>query len=83
MIELLLLSAELQIDPKRLLVDAFQISELRGGEAKPFLVAAHYIKEKRVNVFDALHAAFCGREHPIISSDRVFDRMGLERIPLE
>lgn len=82
LIELLLLSSELNIDPRRLVVDALQIAELRGGDFHPILIAAHYVKESDVNVFDALHAAFCGTD-PIISSDKVFDRLGLERIPLE
>lgn len=32
--------------------------------------------------FDALHAVVCGDEH-IISSDKVFEKIGIERIEIE
>ena len=76
-------SPELGLDPRRLLVDTLKIAELRGGDPQVFLVAAHYVKERDVGVFDAIHAAFCGRTSPMISSDKVFDRLGLERVALE
>ena len=41
------------------------------------LKATLYIKEG-VGVFDAFHAAFAGEE--IISSDHVYDRLGLRRV---
>jgi len=83
LIELLLLSSEFHLDPERLLIDALEISELRGGDPNVFLVAAHYIKEKGTTVFDSVHAASCGRGCKIISSDKVFDKLGLDRVPLE
>ena len=83
MIELLLVAAEYGLDPERLLVDAMEIAELREGDAGVFLRAANFVKEKGVNVFDSLHAAFCGHGGTILSSDKVFDRLGLTRIRLE
>lgn len=82
LIELLLIAAEFGLDPEELLVDVLRIVELRHADANVFLVAASYIKQHNVNVFDAVHAAYCGSSK-IISSDRVFDRLGLERIGLE
>ena len=83
LIELLLLSAELRLDPETVIADVLKISRLRGSDAAVFLRAAKYIKEDNVRVFDAVHAAACGADSPIISSDKVFDRLGLKRIPLE
>jgi hypothetical protein len=40
------------------------------------------MKEKGMNVFDALHAVTCG-DNMIISSDSIFDMVGLGRISLE
>lgn len=80
-IELLLLFDRYNLDIVRALAEVLQIAPLRYVSKQPFLLAAHYIKTKRANVFDALHAAFCGTE-PIISSDKVFDRLGVTRIPL-
>ena len=82
MIELLLLAAEFNLDPHRLLVDALSLAELKGGEADVFLAAAAYMQEHQSGVFDSLHAAYCGTGSKIISSDRVFDKLGLERIGL-
>ena len=82
MTELLLLAAEYDLDPERLLVDSLGIAHLDGAEPNAFLLAAHYMKEKNVGVFDSLHAAHCG-DSEMISSDKVFDRLGLKRIPLE
>jgi predicted nucleic acid-binding protein len=83
LIELLLVSAQFYIDPERLIADALELAQIQGGEVTPILIAAHYIKNKGVGVFDSLHAAFCGVEGTIISSDKVFDRLGLDRIPIE
>ena len=59
-----------------------EIAELRDGDANVFFVAAGFMKEHGVGVFDSLHAAHCG-DGKIISSDRVFDRLGIKRIRLE
>ena len=82
LIELLLLADEFKLDPERLLVDAVSIAKLRGGDPHVFLLAAHHMKEKKSRAFDSLHAAFCGDDR-IISSDKVFDKLGLRRIRLE
>lgn len=44
------------------------------------LTAAKYI-EDGVGVFDAFHAAQCGGK--ILSSDHVFEKLGIERIAIE
>ena len=82
LIELLLVAAEYKLDPERLLVDVLALSELSGDTANVFLTAAGYMKEKNVRVFDSLHASFCGTSR-IISSDKIFDKLGMDRIKLE
>ena len=79
--ELLLVAEEFNLDPEKLVVDVAEIAEVQGG-AEVFLIGANYMKEEGATVFDSLHAAFCGKDK-IISSDKVFDKLGLERVRLE
>jgi predicted nucleic acid-binding protein len=60
--------------------DLAEIVEVRGMTREQLMAAARYIDEDRVGVFDAFHAALCGGQ--IISSDGVYDRLGLSRTPL-
>ena len=83
LIELMLLSVRMNLDPVQAVRDALQVGKLLEGNPDTFVLAATHVKAKRAGVFDALHAAYCGPEHSILSSDRVFDRLGLKRIPLE
>ena len=83
LIELLLVARRYGLDPEGVLVATIKIAELRGGAPGEHLLAAHYVKERGIDVLDAVHAAFCGRREQIISSDKVFDRLGLERVRLE
>ena len=81
--ELLLLAARYELDPKQLLVDVLEIAELHGATPEVYLLAAHFMAEEGVGVFDALHAAVCSFDRAqIISSDKIFDRLGIERIGL-
>ena len=82
LIELLLVAEEYELDPERIVMDAMLLAELRGGVPKTYALAGWYVKTRGVGVFDALHAAFCGNECQILSSDKVFDKIGLKRIPL-
>lgn len=76
-IELMLLAKRYNLDPIRLASSVMAICNI---EDTKYLKAAIYIKEYGVNVFDAFHAANCqGR---IISSDNVYDKLGIERIDL-
>ncbi|MBI4176195.1 MAG: PIN domain-containing protein [Candidatus Aenigmarchaeota archaeon] len=78
LIELLLLAERHSLDPEELLVDVLHMVAVKDCDTNAFLVAAHYIKEYNLRVFDALHASFCGKDR-IISSGRIYDRVGLER----
>jgi predicted nucleic acid-binding protein len=66
------------LDHIRLTSDVMAIC---GIEDTTFLKAARLISRHGMRVFDAFHAAHCGGT--IISSDRVFDRVGLKRVRLE
>lgn len=79
-IELAFVARDFDLDIENLFSGALQLAECRDGDSA--MVAAHYLKHKKVGVLDAFHAALSGGE-PIISSDKVFDRLGLKRIPLE
>ncbi|MDZ7702538.1 MAG: PIN domain-containing protein [Halobacteriales archaeon] len=48
------------------------------------LAAATFLDEHEVTPFDAFHAGIAAMDDDrIYSSDRVFDELGLERVPLE
>ena len=81
-IEMLLLSERMQLDPERIVMDVTEIAEVRGVDRTKLLLAAHFMQENKMRTFDALHAAFAQGDE-ILSSDRVYDRVGLKRIPLE
>ena len=74
--------AEAQRDPERIVVDVSHIAEIRGIDERILLLAAHFMKEYGLRTFDAMHAAV-GRGDEILSSDKVFEKVGLRRIPLE
>lgn len=82
LVELLLLSSKYGLDPERVIADCIQlIDDIQGIQPKKALLAAHYMKEKNFSVFDALHGAYA--EDEIISSDDVYEKIGLTRIRLE
>lgn len=77
-VELMLLSHKHRLDPVQVAANILAITK---STDTIYLTAAYYIKENSVSVFDAFHAAHAGTE--IISSDRVYDRLGLKRAKLE
>lgn len=82
LIDLLLLAAKFKLDPERLLVDVLELVKIDGADSSIYLQAAHLMKQYGSGVFDSLHAAHCGPGRKILSSDRVFDKLGLARIDL-
>ena len=76
-IELMLLSNKYRLDPVELTSNVMILAHIHDPT---YLKAAYFIK-KGANVFDAFHAAHAGKQ--IISSDKVYDRLGFERIRLE
>lgn len=80
-VEILLLSKEYRLDPEKVVISISKIADIH-GDLPALLGAAHLIKDKGMTVFDALHAVSC-KNDTIISSDRVFEEIGLKRIKLE
>ena len=80
--EILLNCKKYNLDPETVIVNLYLMIDVKGLEQVIALIAAHYIKNKKINVFDALHAAYAQYDE-IISSDHVFDELGLDRIKLE
>lgn len=81
-VELLLLAKRFNIDSERLLVSVFQLVRVVGISKNDALAVAHCIKKYNLNVFDAFHSVLCGNS-PIISSDKVYDKIFDNRIKLE
>lgn len=67
-------------------VDIFaHIFELINVDDKTYAIcmqAAVYIDKYNATVFDAFHAAYCS-DDIIISSDRIYDELGMQRLRLE
>ncbi len=61
--------------------DVISVAALHDAYIDKVLAAAHLIDKYGMTVFDAFHAALCGGE--IISSDYVYNRIGIKRIKLE
>ena len=60
----------------------FELVKMKKAHYDICLKASVYIEEYSLNVFDAFHAASCGKE-TIISSDSAYDKIGMKRIALE
>ena len=82
LIELLWLARKYCLDATRLILDALEIAELKDCDPKVFLTAAAFMRNEDVEALDALHAANCGKDYQIISSDKIYDTLGIKRIPL-
>lgn len=80
-VEILMLTEEFGLDPENVVLSIKELSRI-DGDVNSLLSAAHLMKEKKMKTFDALHATACKKDL-IISSDSVFDKVGLERIRLE
>lgn len=82
-IEVLHISKRYGVDPEIAVIGIFSIAkEVKGLDRATAFLAMFFIKEKGVGVFDAFHAAYA-HNLPILSSDKVFDEIGLHRIALE
>jgi predicted nucleic acid-binding protein len=75
-IELMLLAKKYNLEYIRIATNVMIICRI---EEQTYLKAAMYITDG-VGIFDAFHAAHCKEE--IISSDSVYDKLGLKRIKL-
>lgn len=82
MIELAHICKRLKIDTLKTFAHVFEFVEVNAETYSMCMQAAVYIEKYDFNVFDAFHAAFCGNDK-IISSDSVYEGIGLERVKLE
>ncbi|MGB3479876.1 MAG: PIN domain-containing protein [bacterium] len=80
--EILLLCQRYDLDPEKVTISLFSICRISGIEKETALQAAYYMQHHKLNVFDAFHAAFSANDE-IISSDKIFDMLGIKRIKLE
>ena len=82
-IEVLLIGHRFSLNPELVVGSIFAlVPNIKVIDNDTALAAAHLIKEKGLNVFDAFHAAYCN-EDIMLSSDHIFDKIGLRRIELE
>ena len=77
-IELALLAKKHDLDVVKIFTSVMALCNI---DDERLLKAAIYIRDYGLGVFDAFHAAYC--DGKIISSDSVYDRIGIERIRLE
>ncbi len=75
-IELMLLAKRYGLDPVRIAIDVMAICNEKNGE---YQAAAELITQN-VGVFDSFHAVHSNGK--IISSDRIYRKLGLEQIDL-
>lgn len=84
LIELMLWAYSHKKDPLPFVECASKLVKLKKIEISfEKLLAACYLVEKyNCTTFDSLHAVICG-ENKILSSDRKYDKIGLNRVKLE
>ncbi len=81
-LELLIIAKREGLDPEITMEAVLEISSVDELSKDRIFAAAHLIKHKNFNVFDAFHAVLAG-EKMIISSDSIYDKIGLSRLRLE
>ncbi|MBI3034718.1 PIN domain-containing protein [Candidatus Woesearchaeota archaeon] len=81
MIEIALLCKKFRINTIKVFTNIFELIEVSQETYSVCMQASVYIEKYNLNVFDAFHAAFCGNDK-IISSDSIFDNIGLDRFNL-
>ena len=81
-IELALICKRLKINTMNAFANVFEIINVYEETYSICMKAALYIEKYNLTVFDAFNAAFCGDEE-IISSDSVYENVGIESVRLE
>lgn len=82
MIEVALICKKFKLNTMNTFAHVFEIINVDEETYSVCMRASLYIEKYNLNVFDAFHAAFCG-ENKIISSDDVYESVGIERVKLE
>lgn len=81
LLELLVISDRFEFDRMEALAYALEIAEIPEDEDVLFQ-AADYMEQDDLTAFDAYHVAYAD-EDPIISSDKSFDDVTDDRLPIE
>jgi predicted nucleic acid-binding protein len=81
LLELLLISDRFEFDRMEALSYALEIASVPEDETVLFQ-AADYMEQYDLTAFDAYHVAYANHD-PIISSDKSFDEVTDDRIPIE
>lgn len=79
-LELLLISRRHNIPARPLVGYVLDIAKIEQVDPAAILLAAVYMDEQKLGIFDAFHAALCKNE--IISSDHIYDKLGIKRTQL-
>lgn len=79
--EVLMVGKRAGLNPERMTSDIINIVEVDEVTKKVVLRAAIFMARHGLSAFDAFHAAYA-MDDTIISSDHIFDKIGLKRIPL-
>jgi len=82
MIEVALICKRLKISAIEVFSNVFELVNINEETYAICMRAALYIEKYELNVFDAFHAAYCSNDE-IISSDSVYEKVGIERVKLE
>lgn len=82
MIELALICKRLKISVLDAFANIFELIKVSDDIYSICMQAAVYMEKYNLNVFDSFHAAFCGNDK-IITSDSIYDSIGLTRVKLE
>lgn len=77
LVELALVSVRKGVPVENMIASVLSLADLRGAGKQSALAAAHLIDHENVGVFDAFHASLC--EGEIISSDHIYQRLGVSR----
>ena len=82
MIEVALICKKFRLNTMNTFAHVFEIINVDEETYSVCMRAALYIDKYNLNVFDAFHAASC-KDEKIISSDSVYESVGIERVRLE
>jgi len=79
-LELSMIAGKLGKGVEDLMEGVLGVAEVRGIDRSRIMLAARLIEISKMSTFDAFHAAMC--EGRIISSDHIYDKVGIDRIQL-
>lgn len=84
-VEFLLISDRFEFDRTRAVANLLDLVPMEPPDDRPLVLkAATFMDEHGATTFDAFNAAIAeSRGEPVCSSDRIYDELDVERVPLE